>query len=262
MPWKMNGDAIVVEGGNPVWIHDDKKEIPFDAAHTLSTIGRLNGEAKSHRERAEAVESNLKKFEGIADPDAAKKALETVANLDEGKLLTAGKVEEIKASANKAAEDRIKQVTTDLTTKLDVATRTAEKLQGELYGEKVGGAFARSKFITDKLAIPSDIAQARFGGAFKIEDGKIVAYDANGAKVGSRLKIGSDAEFEEAIEILVDSYPNKDHILRGTGGGSGGRPGSGGGAGDKTITRSAFDQLSSGDKAAKMRDGTKVIDAV
>ena len=40
-------------------------------------------------------------------PEAARKAIETVANLDAGKLLTAGKVEEIKAAAKKTAEEQV-----------------------------------------------------------------------------------------------------------------------------------------------------------
>ncbi|MFH7191473.1 hypothetical protein ACHWGL_31730, partial [Klebsiella pneumoniae] len=57
---------------------------------------RLNGEAKSHRERAEKAEGVAKAFEGIADAEAARNALETVKNLSAGDLVKAEKVEEIK----------------------------------------------------------------------------------------------------------------------------------------------------------------------
>lgn len=255
-----DGKTVVVEAGNPVWIHADKKETPFDAEHTLGTISRLNGEAKGHRERAEKAELDLKKFEGIEDPAAAKKALETVANLDEGKLLTAGKVDEIKRNAQQAAEDRIKAATTKFQADLDAATETNKKLEGQLYGEMIGGAFSRSKYIGEKLAIPADIAQSSFGKHFKVEDGKVVAYDATGNKLPSRAKPGDFASFEEAIEILVDGYPHKDHILKGTGGGAGSREGSGGGLGAKEITRTAFDRLDPSAKAKTMGDGVKVVD--
>ena len=36
----------VVEDGKPVYVHDDNKEIPFDAPGTVAKIGQLNGEAK------------------------------------------------------------------------------------------------------------------------------------------------------------------------------------------------------------------------
>ena len=41
---------VVVENGMPVYIHDDGKEIAFDAAQAVSKISSLNGEAKTHRE--------------------------------------------------------------------------------------------------------------------------------------------------------------------------------------------------------------------
>ena len=209
--------AVLDAAGLPVYIHDDGKEAGFDAAGTAATISRLNGEAKGHRERAERAEAALKPFDGIADAEAAKKALQTVANLDDKKLVDAGQVDTIKAEAIKAVEERYAPV---------VAER--DKLKGDLHQEKIGGAFARSKFIADKAAVPADIIESRFGNQFKIEDGQVVAYDAAGNKLFSRTKPGEVAGFEEALELIVESYPYKEHILKGTGhSGSGAQPGSG-----------------------------------
>lgn len=46
----------VLQDGHPVYIHDDGKESPFDAAATLATIKARNAEAKANRERAEAAD--------------------------------------------------------------------------------------------------------------------------------------------------------------------------------------------------------------
>jgi hypothetical protein len=81
---------VVVQDGKPVYVADDGKEIAFDAPATRDTITRLNKEAQSHRERAEVAEGRIKDFEGIEDPDKARKALETVKNLDDKKLIDAG----------------------------------------------------------------------------------------------------------------------------------------------------------------------------
>ena len=62
-----NGN-VVVENGMPVYVHDDGKEIPFDAAAAMTKITSLNGEAKTHREAKEAAEASLAKFAGISDP--------------------------------------------------------------------------------------------------------------------------------------------------------------------------------------------------
>lgn len=213
---------VVVQDGKPVYVHDDGKEIPFDAAAAMSKIGDLNKEAKGHRERADTAETKLKAFEGIDDPVAAAKALATVKNLDDKKLVDAGEVEKVKTEAIKAIEE-----------KYAPTVKRVEELEGQLYGEKIGGSFARSKFIADKLAIPSDIAQSFFGKHFSIDSGKVVATDLGGNKVFSRTRPGELADFDEALEFLVESYPGKDHIIRSSGASGSGAGGGAGQGGNK-----------------------------
>jgi len=206
-----------IQDGKPVYVEDDGKEVAFDAVGTRATITRLNAEAKQHRERAETAEKTAKAFEGIDDAGAARKALEIVANLDAKKLVDAGEIEKVKGEISKAFQAQ-----------LDEANTKAQTLEQQLYGEKIGGSFARSKVIAEKLAVPADMVQATFGNRFKIEDGKVVAYDANGNKIFSRARPGELADFDEALETLVDSYPHKNHILKGTGANGGGAPNGGG----------------------------------
>ena len=59
---------VVLQDGKPVYVKDDGSEVAFDAAGTVSTIARLNGEAKGNRERAESAEGKLKAFDGIDNP--------------------------------------------------------------------------------------------------------------------------------------------------------------------------------------------------
>jgi hypothetical protein len=224
MKLKLNSDgSAVVMDGKPVYVHDDGKEVAFDAQGTVATISRLNAEAKSHRERAEAAENVAKQYAGIDDPAKARKALEMVANLDQKKLVDAGEKDRAIAEAIKAVEDRYSQT-----------AKESEALKGQLHSFMVGGAFARSKFIAEKFATKGpagvEIAQALFGNRMKVEDGKVVAYDANGAKIYSRSRPGELADTEEAIELLVESHPHKDHLIAGanaSGGGTGPTVGSG-----------------------------------
>lgn len=253
MPFKFDaaGNIVTQEVNGqklPVFVHADGKETPFDGDGTISTISRLNGEAKSHRERAETAEAALKPFKdaGITDPAAAAKALSTVKNLDDKKLVDAGEVDKIK----QAAIESVKAEYEPFVTK-------AKDLEQQLYGEKIGGAFARSKFIAEKLAIPADMAQAAFGTRFKVESGKTVALDANGQPIFSRTRHGEPADFEEALEIMVDAYPHKASILKGSGASGGGsgqsQPGAGG---KKTITRAQFEALDPTAKIAAVKDST------
>lgn len=241
--------AVVVLEGKPVYVRDDGSEVAFDAAGTVSTIARINSEAKGHRERAEAAETKLKGFDGIDDAEAARKALGIVSNLDSKKLIDSGEVEKVKGEISKAFQ-----------TQLDTANGKASALEQQLYAEKVGGAFSRSKFIADKLAIPADLVEARFGKAFAIEDGRIVAKDGNGNKLYSSANPGELAGFDEALGMLVQQYPNRDQILKGSGAsGSGASSSSQSTGGKKSITRAQFDALDSASKAASIKD-TAIVD--
>ena len=211
-----NGNAVL-QDGKPVYVHEDGKEVAFDAPGTVATITRLNSEAKGHRERADNAEKAVKAFEGIDDPAAAKKALATVANLDAKTLVDAGEIETVKTEISKAFQ-----------LQLDEVTGKAQTLEQQLYAEKIGGSFSRSKFIADKLAVPADMVQATFGQNLKVEDGKVVAYDAQGQKIFSRARPGELADFDEAIETLVSQYPHRDHILKSSGANGGGAQNGGG----------------------------------
>lgn len=256
MPFKYTADGQIatteVNGAKlPVFIHSDGKEAPFDADSTLGTISRLNGEAKSHRERAEKAEGSLKAYEGITDPVAAIKALTTVKNLNDKQLVDAGEVERVKNEAIKSVQAQFEPV-----------VKEASELKAQLYAEKIGGAFARSKFIADKVAVPADLLQASFGQRFTIEGGKIIAKDANGNQLFSRTRHGEPADFDEALELLVEAYPHKASILKGSGASGGGAGGGGsGGAGKQTIKRADFQALSPAEQRAKATDkNVEIVD--
>lgn len=212
-----NGN-VVVQDGKPVYTKDDGTDVAFDAVGTTQAITRLNGEAMGHRERADKAEKAIKAFEGI-DPAAAAQALDTVAKLDQKKLIDAGEVDRVKADITKNWE-----------TKVSTAEARAQQLEQQLNGELIGGNFARSKVVAEKLAIPADLVQAAFGSAFKVEDGRVVAYDKQGQKIYSASNPSELAGFDEALDSLVNAYPNKDQILRGTGASGSGASGSPGGS--------------------------------
>jgi len=264
MPFKFNADGTIATSGEgaqklPIFIHADGREAPFDADTTVSTIGRLNGEAKSHREAKEAAELRLKSFEGIEDGAAALAALTTVKNLGAGELKTAAQVQEIKDAAAKSARESVEAATRAAADKEKVLTEQNSTLTQQLNNHIIGGAFASSKFISEKLAIPADIAQKVFADRLKVEGGKLVPTDANGNPLFSAVRHGEHADFEEAIEVYVNQYPNKDKILKGSGASGGGATGGSAGGG-KTMTRAAFDAATPAAKAEFAKGGGAVTD--
>jgi hypothetical protein len=253
----VNGVAYgEIKDDKPVFIHDDGKETAFDYPATLATISRLNGEAKGHREEKEAALAQLKTFEGIEDPAKAVKALEIVKNLDDKKLIEAGEVDKVRQEAAAAYEEKLKGIEK----KYAPVIKERDEYKNSLFQEIVGGAFSRSKFIGEKLAIPADLAQAKFGNSFIIEDGKVVGKNAAGERIFSRSRPGEVANFDEALEALVEDYPYRDSILKGSGASGGGAGGSVRTVGGKkTMTRSAFDALDPAAQFAAVKD-TAIID--
>lgn len=237
-----NGNAVL-QNGKPVYTKDDGTEIEFDAAQAFGKINQLTGEARANRERAESAETKFSAFKDITDPAAAIKAMQTVKNLDDKKLVDAGEVDRVKAEAIAAVEGKYKPIVDENTT-----------LKSQLDNELIGGSFARSKLIQDKFAIPADLVQARFGGNFKRVDGKVVALDQAGNQIYSQKKPGDLADFDEALEILVGQYPHRDSILKGSGASGGGAHGGGQGAGGKrNITRA---QLAAMDPVSQSKVAT------
>ena len=250
MKLKMDANGYaVLQDGKPVYTKEDGSEVAFDVVGTSATIARLNAESKNHREAKEAAEKAAKSFEGITDPIAARKALDIVASLDQKKLIDSGEVEKVKAEISKAFETQLTEVKT-----------RASQLEHQLYSEKVGGAFARSKVIAEKLAIPPDMVEARFGKSFEIDGGKIVAKDQNGNKLYSASNPGELAGFDEALEMLIKSYPYRDQILKGTGAtGSGAQSAMTGGSGKRVMTRAQFESLDPEAKPAAAYGPTAAI---
>lgn len=248
---------VVLTDGKPVYVHDDGKEVPFDAARAFAKIGELTSEAAGSRKRAETAEAALKPYSeaGITDPAAAVAALATVKNLDQKSLVAAGDVERIKTEAIKAVEEKYKPF-----------VKRSETLEAQITSYMIGGGFKGSKVATEKLAAKgqagADIAQALFGSRFKVDGDKVIGHYANGEKVFSRSRPGELADFDEALEQIIDSYPFKDSILAASGASGGGAPQGGAPAagGAKTMSRAAFDAAPQRERAAFSIAGGTVVD--
>lgn len=244
MPFKHNADGSIAMDADkklPIFIHPNGTEAPFDADNTLGTITRLNGEAKAHREGKEAAEAKLKSFEGIEDGAAALAALNTVKSLSSGELKTAAQVKEIQDAAAKTAQEQVAAQAKASATQMQDLSAQLERRTAELNNHMIGGSFASSKLLTDdknplRLVVPVEMARSYFGNNFKVEDGKIVPYDASGNKIFSPTRPGEIADFDEGLSQLVQASPFKDQIIRGSGASGGGAQQNGGGGQQKQHT--------------------------
>ncbi len=243
-----NGNAVLVDG-MPVYVHDDGSEKPLDAVAMTTALRKANAEAKERREAVTSLQDKLKAFEDL-DPEEARAALTKVRNIDAKKLIDAGEVDKVREAIAKSFGE-----------KLTAAEKRAQELEAQLHGELIGGGFARSKFVGERLTLPADLAQAAFGRHFRVENGRVVATDANGAPILSRTT-GQPAEFDEALESLVSQYPHRDSILKATQkNGSGAAPGAtGGAAGVKTIPRAEFDQKTPVERRQILSSGVVPVD--
>ena len=237
--WKMDGDKIAVDAnGDPIYIGADGKEqsIAHDA------IARRNAEAKQHREAKEAAEAELKKYEVNGkriDPTEAVKAIETVKNVDAKKLIDAGEVEKVKDDIKRQFEQQLAEKDTALST-----------AQQRIDAMLVDSVFKGSEFISERVAMPRDFFEAAMRNNFKVEEGKVVAYDRSGNRLMSKKVPGEYADANEALELLVEMHPQKDTILKApSGGGTGGGNGGGNRGTGRYMKRSDFEQLSPAQQA-------------
>lgn len=244
MSWKLDeNNNIVLKDGDPVYVDANGLEKTVG----VDTIARLNNEAKEHRIAKEEALSKLKAFEGI-DADKARAALETVAKLDASKLIDTGEVDKLKA-----------QITQQFQTQLNEKDTAFTELKSKYENMIVDNAFANSDFIRNNVAVPTDMFEAKFRSNFKVENGDVVAYGYDGSRLMSKTRAGEYATVEEAMQILAESHPQKDVILKANpGSGSGSGTGGGSTGGSRYMKRTDFEKLSpvqQAEIANKMRKG-------
>jgi len=248
--WKKDDNGnIVLKDGNPVYVTTSGQEQTVDG----TTISAKNAEAKQHRERAEAAEAKLKNFDGL-DPELARKAIDTVGKIDAKTLIDAGKVDEVK-----------KQITDQFTAQLTERDKLLALRDSEIVDMKISGIFKDSDFLRDGIAVPRDFVESAYRSNFKIENGKVVAYDKAGNQIMSKERLGELATPDEALRLLVESRADKDLIMKAdVGNGSG----NGGGAGVRgkgnVLKRSEWEKLApaqQAEAAAKQASGElKIVD--
>ena len=144
-------------------------------------------------------------------------------NIDSKKLIDAGKVDEVKEEVRKAMQSKVDE----LSRTIDSLKKTVDEKEATIRDELIGGRFARSNYIKERLAVPGDMVRALWGKNYRVEEGNVVGHGKDGNPIYSKQKPGELAEFDEALSLLIEDYPEKHLILKGSPGtGPGIQPGS------------------------------------
>lgn len=238
---------VVVRNGMPVYVNDDNKEIEVDVPRLFSKITDLNGENKTHREKNEELTQKISVFDGVEDLAEYRKtaddAITKVKNFSDKDLVEAGKVEEIRSAMTEAHKKEIDKISMSYSKKEESYQETISSQEAKIRKLMIGSSFKSSNyFVGDESVtlLPPDAAEALFGDHFKInesEDGSLSVigyYDRNGKEmIYGTASPGDPASFDEAIEALVERYPDKNRILRAGKPGSSSTGGKGGRGGEK-----------------------------
>ena len=235
------GDDGEGSGGNA----GDDIQAKIDAA--VSGLKTKNSELLG---KLKDAQTSLKAFEGI-DADKVKSMMARLENDDEAKLLAEGKMDEV-ISRRTAKRDA------DWQSKLDQATKDLEaeksksaKFLGRVLDDQVREAVTGK--VHDK-AIEDALFRAR--QIFSLNDDGVAVQLQGGDPI-----MGKDGKTlfspREWIESMRESAP---HWFPATGSGGGATQSTSSGV-KQTMKRAVFDALGPAEKASKIKEGVKIVDA-
>ncbi|AMD89483.1 DUF6651 domain-containing protein [Desulfovibrio fairfieldensis] len=215
MPFKKDEHGNYVEqDGLLVFVGPDGAERPYDPDAKAKQIAELTEKSAKRGKELEDFKARYAALADIEDPGAfvsrAKQDAETVASLKDKDRTTEEAFQKRLAAA-------VKDAVSPVAAERDKLKGEQEQTLAQLHQAVIGGSFAQSKYVADKLVNPA-LAQRLFQGSFYIKDGKPVGRDGEGNDI-----YGTDgiANFDEALCKLVEASPFKDNILRPTPGGAG-----------------------------------------
>lgn len=172
---------------------------------------RKEAQQKAQADLAAANE-RLKEFDGV-DPVAIKKLLADQKAAEDAQLEAKGEFDRLKqrmADEHTATTKTLQEQIATLTAQLAKANTVADELS-------IGTQFAQSTFISDELTLTPSKARVVYGNHFDLTEGKVVAYDKpRGESNRTALvdQLGNPLPFDAALRKLVETDPDKDHLLK------------------------------------------------
>ena len=262
MTWKMENDQIVLEDGNPVWIAEDNKEIAFDFNQTSKRIAELNEEAKNHRLKAKEYADKLATYTDAGiDIEKAKKAIETVQNLDDKKLVDAKQVDVLK-SQWAADMEKTRQQWAEKEKRLSEALEKEMRDRQEQIKRQHFSDSAQNGYLKNTVLTP-DVAYKIWGDKFKVENDNIIPMLNETTPLPSSDPLKPHANFNEALERMFENYEYKNNYLKSPAPGSGSSGNAAGGKSAITLSRAdALDPMkyrAAKEQAEKTGQSVKIV---
>lgn len=191
---------------------------------------------------------DLKKmFEGI-DPNKVRELMARQKELEEKKLIDAGKLDELLAQRTTAMKSEYEA-------KLTAAEEARKKVTSQLEVLLVDSAIQTAAAKTGVRATALEDVMLRGRTLFKVQDGKAVPIGADGKVIYS-----SDGVTPQSVEGWLGSLTTSaPHLFEPSKGGGAGGSGSTGGDGKK-MTRSDFNSKPPMEQAAFVKGGGQVYD--
>ena len=222
-----DGKGIAIQDGKPVVIDDDGKEFSIDAIGANDKLKNVIKESNERRKKNGELTRKLELYKDIEDPAAALDALQKVESYDKDQQTA---LDNLKDTINKTWQSKQQEWET-----------TKKDLESKLFHSNVSSKFATSE-VVKKTVLPVFAAVSAYSKFFK-PDG--TAVDSSGNVIYSKEKPGTPADFDESLEHLINTSPEKDQIWKASGGsGSGSGPSSDGDGGE--IKKTSVEKIKAG----------------
>jgi hypothetical protein len=264
MKLKLDGSGnAVLQDGKPVYVHDDGKEVAFDAPAAVGKIKELADDRDNWRKEAGKSKDALQQWEPLGDPKAAREMIERAKSIKQGELIEAGQLDKVKQEIQSAYEATLGMPLAEFKHLINGFPTIASALnheRGRVRQLTVGSQFGKSGYFAalepgkePRTFLTPDLAEKVFGEYFEPADGGRVVAKVNGNVLQSRDKPGEPASFDEAIGMLIDSLPHKNAILRDVGGAGSGALG--GAAANGAKASPEIEKLAPVDRLTAARTG-------
>lgn len=165
------------------------------------------------------LQDKLKSFEGI-DPAKVKELLDAQAKAEQEKkaaeekrLMEQGQFDKIKEQMLAEHDKTVK----GLQEQLKGAVDSNSALNTQIADLTVGAAFSSSEFVKEEMALTPTKARVVYGSYFSFENGRVVGYDKPAGASDRTMLVdgrGNPLPFEEAIQKVIESDPEKDHLIK------------------------------------------------